>query len=109
MFQVCRALTLVARGDLELERVLDGSASQKRVVKYADTTWEVVIPDGESYGFNVQTWGETTRKFLKPIMALTDENFGMIVESAQVYTKGKDKSNESSDDKDELEELYGWR
>ena len=56
MFQVCRALTLVARGDLELERVLDGSASQKQVVKYADTTWEVVIPDGESYGFNVQTW-----------------------------------------------------
>ena len=42
-------------------------------------------------------------------MALTDENFGMIVESAQVYTKGKDKSNESSDDEDELEELYGWR
>ena len=103
-------MTLVAQGDLELERVLDGSKSQKRVVKYADTTWEVVIPDGESYRFNVQTWGETTRKFLKPIMALTNENFGMIVEAAQVYTKGKDKSNEStSDDEDELEELYGWR
>ena len=103
-------MTLVAQGDLELERVLDGSKSQKRVVKYADTTWEVVIPDGESYGFNVQTWGETTRKFLKPIMALTDANFGMVVEAAQVYTKGKDKSTEStSDDEDELEELYGWR
>ena len=103
-------MTLVAQGDLELERVLDGSKSQKRVVKYADTTWEVVIPDGESYGFNVQTWGETTRKFLKPIMALTDANFGMVVEAAQVYAKGKDKSTEStSDDEDELEELYGWR
>ena len=48
------------------------------------------------------------RKFLKPTMVLTDENFRMIVESAQVYMKGKDKSNESSNDEDELKELYGW-
>ena len=41
-------------------------------------------------------------------MVLTDENFRMIVESAQVYMKGKDKSNESSNDEDELKELYGW-
>ena len=74
--QVCRALTLTVHGNLQLEQIEIGAKPQRcAVILKTDTgtTWEAIIPDGESFGFNVQTWGETMRRLLEPIMSLSDE------------------------------------
>ena len=111
-------LTLVAQGGFQLEEIPVGSKAQKHAVilkAAADTVWEVVVPDGESFGFNIQTWGEMTRKLLKPITALSDANFAKIVEGTQCYVKtsakGKEKSSTAtvSDDEDDFEDLLEFR
>ncbi|KIM63036.1 hypothetical protein SCLCIDRAFT_118320 [Scleroderma citrinum Foug A] len=78
-------------------------------------TWEVIIPDGESFSFNVQMWGKMTRKLLKPIMALSHGNFMKIVEGAQCYiknsAKGKGRSTRSGVSKSENDKfryLFGF-
>jgi len=81
---------------------MSGSKQKKcGVVLKADSglTWEVIIADGETFRFNVLTWGETTRQLLQPIMVLLDTNFLKIIEETQCYikvsVKGKEKSTGS--------------
>lgn len=109
-------LSLAAQGNLQFEQVPTDEKPQKRAVVSKGVSWELVIPDGEAFGFNVQTWGETTRKLFKPIMALSDANFAKIVEATQCYiktnAKGKARSIMSptgSDDEDDFEDLYEFR
>ncbi|KIK77440.1 hypothetical protein PAXRUDRAFT_17496 [Paxillus rubicundulus Ve08.2h10] len=87
------------------------------VVIKAETgmTWEVIIPDSKAYGFNVQIWGKILKKFLVPIIVLTDENFMKVIREMQQYVKptakGKEKvlgsalSSEMAGDND-FEDLF---
>ncbi|KIN95182.1 hypothetical protein M404DRAFT_11183 [Pisolithus tinctorius Marx 270] len=117
---VCWALTLAAHGNLQLKKLMSGSKPQKHAVLLkgdSGVTWEVIIPDGEPYGFNFQMWGETTRKLLQPIMALSNANFSTIVEETQCYVKvsakGKERSTRSSgsneDDNDDFQNLFEFQ
>ncbi|KAI6146649.1 hypothetical protein BKA82DRAFT_9545 [Pisolithus tinctorius] len=117
---VCWALTLAAHGNLQLEKLVSGSKPQKHAVLLkgdSGVTWEVIIPDGKPYGFNFQTWGETMRKLLQPIMMLSNANFSTIVEETQCYvkvsTKGKERSTGSSgsneDDDDDFQNLFEFQ
>ena len=117
--QVCWALTLTAHGNLQLEQIEIGAKPQRRAVILktdTGTTWEAIILDGESFSFNVQTWGETMRRLLEPIMSLSDANFMKIVDEAQYYVKssakGKGKSTRSSgsaSENDKFQYLHGFR
>ena len=116
--QVCQALTLTIHGNLQLKQIALGAKPQKNVVVLktdSGMTWEVIIPDGESFSFNVQMWGKMTRKLLKPIMALSHGNFMKIVEGAQCYiknsAKGKGRSTRSGVSKsenDKFQYLFGF-
>ena len=74
--------------------------------------WEVTVPDGESYGFNIQTWGETSHKLFQSILSLMRENFVLIVDEVQCYlkagVKGKRMSATSSVEDSYDEELYDF-
>ena len=93
-------------GHIELNQLLDGVKVSNcgLVVKDNASTWEVVVPDGQGTGFNEQTWGELTRKYLQPITDLSQENFMKIVEEMVCYVKSstKEKSTtvSTSDDKE---------
>ncbi|KIM63474.1 hypothetical protein SCLCIDRAFT_8802 [Scleroderma citrinum Foug A] len=103
---VYRALSLIVHGHIELNQLLDGVKVSNcgLVVKDNASTWEVVVPDGQGTGFNEQTWGELTRKYLQPITDLSQENFMKIVEEMVCYVKSstKEKSTtvSTSDDKE---------
>jgi len=78
------------------------------------STWEAIIPDGKGCGFNVQTWSNTSRKYLQLITELSDENFMKIIEEMECYmkisTKGKDKTAVSiSDEEDSTMDFYDFR
>ncbi|KIM64471.1 hypothetical protein SCLCIDRAFT_114970, partial [Scleroderma citrinum Foug A] len=99
---VCHAFSLAACGELHL-----------RCFAETGMTWEVTVPDGESYGFNIQTWGKTSRKLFQLILSLTRENFVLIVDEVQCYlkagTKGKGVSATSGVEDSYDEELYDFR
>ncbi|KIN94285.1 hypothetical protein M404DRAFT_35229 [Pisolithus tinctorius Marx 270] len=114
------ATAIAAHGNLQLKKLMSGSKPQKHAVLLkgdSGVTWEVIIPDGEPYGFNFQMWGETTRKLLQPIMALSNANFSTIVEETQCYVKvsakGKERSTRSSgsneDDNDDFQNLFEFQ
>lgn len=113
------ALALTAHGNLQLKQIESGTKPQKHAVVLkgdCGSTWEVIIPDGKSFGFNVQMWGETMRKLLQPIMVLSNTNFMEVVEEAQCYVKsgakGKGKSTRSSasdtSENDKFQNLFGY-
>lgn len=106
---------MAAHGHLQLNQVPPGMKPQKRgIILKPDvlSTWEAIIPDGEGYGFNVQTWGDMTRKYLQPITDLSDENFMKIVEETQCYVKtsakGKDKSTVNTSDDEEALDFFDF-
>ena len=77
------------------------------------STWEAIIPDGKGCGFNVQTWSNTSRKYLQLITELSDENFMKIVKETECYmkisTKGKDKTAVSIlDEEDSAMDFYDF-
>ena len=84
-------MSLIAHGHIELNQLPDGIKVSNRglVVKDNASTWEVVVPDGQGTGFNEQTWGELTRKYMRPITDLSQENFAKIVEETVCYVKSK--------------------
>ena len=69
------------------------------------SSWEAIIPEGEGSGFNIQTWGNMTKKYLQPITELLVENFMKIIEEMECYVKvnakGKEKSTIVSTSDDE--------
>lgn len=112
-------LTLAAHGNLDLKQISSRMTPQARAVVLKATSgsiWEVVIPAGDSYGFNVQTWGETMRTLFQPIMAISDVNFMEIINDAECYVKesvkGKGKSTDtgaSDDAMDNGPDLFEFR
>lgn len=103
--QVCRTLTLVANNIMTFHSVVSAD------------TWTAIIPKGGHYEFNETVWGETTRRYLEPIEALSDEQLELIVEGAQKYVKkGKGKgvtrmsSTDSADEAEgEFDDLFAFR
>ena len=76
------------------------------------STWEVVVPDGQGTGFNEQTWGELTRKYLRPITDLSQEKFAKIVEETVCYVKSSTKEKStvvSTSDDDEATDFFNFR
>ena len=76
------------------------------------STWEVIVPDGQGTGFNEQTWGELTRKYLRPITDLSQENFAKIVEETVCYVKSSTKEKStvvSTSDDDEATDFFNFR
>jgi len=49
--------------------------------------WTAILPKGGQYEFNENVLGDVTRLYLKPIKALSDEQFGLILDEAQKYIK----------------------
>ncbi|KIJ10328.1 hypothetical protein PAXINDRAFT_16670 [Paxillus involutus ATCC 200175] len=101
---VCRTLTLVANNIMTFHSVVSAD------------TWTAIIPKGGHYEFNETVWGETTRRYLEPIEALSDEQLELIVEGAQKYVKkGKGKgvtrmsSTDSADEAEgEFDDLFAF-
>ena len=76
------------------------------------STWEVVVPDGQGTGFNEQTWGELTRKYMRPITDLSQENFTKIVKEMVCYVKSSTKEKStvvSTSDDDEATDFFNFR
>ena len=74
--------------------------------------WTAVIPKGNQYKFNEAVWGATTRCYLEPIKALSDEHFTLIVEETQKYVKKSAMPVNSVDleeDGSDYEELFAFR
>ncbi|KIK75444.1 hypothetical protein PAXRUDRAFT_785989, partial [Paxillus rubicundulus Ve08.2h10] len=81
---------LIANKNIKFKSLGAAGRSWKRsgVVTDGDSViWEPSIPKGTQYKFNEAMWGAKTRAFLKPIMALSDNDFAMIVNNAQVFVK----------------------
>ena len=75
------------------------------------SAWEALIPDGKGNGFNSQTWGEMTMKFLRPISELSDQNFMKITEETECYLKAsaKGKDTISTSDEEEAADFFDFR
>ena len=110
-------MSIVAHGHLQLNQVQAGMKSQKRgnILKpTAVSSWEAIIPEGEGSGFNVQTWGDMTKKYLRPITELSVDNFMKIIEETERYVKvnakGKEKSTiVSTSDDEEATDFFDFR
>ena len=77
-------MSLVTHGQLELVQIPLGMKPQKRGMVLKPnvlSTLEAIIPGGKGNGFNIQTWGDMTRKYLQPITKLSKENFMKIVQA----------------------------
>ena len=101
-------------GHIELNQLPDGIKVSNRglVVKDNTSTWEVIVPDGQGTGFNEQTWGKLTRKYLRPITDLSQENFAKIVEETVCYVKSSTKEKStvvSTSDDDEATDFFNFR
>ena len=75
------------------------------------STWEVVVPDGHGTGFNEQTWGKLTRKYMQPITDLLQENFTKIVKETVCYVKSSTKEKStivSTLDDDEATDFFNF-
>ena len=97
-------------GNLELKKFVLRSKPQKCAVVVKanfDTTWEAIVPEGKSFAFNVVTWGETMRKLLQPIMALSNKIFSMIIEETQDYIKASAKEKGKSG-QEELPDMFDF-
>ncbi|KIK80296.1 hypothetical protein PAXRUDRAFT_159024, partial [Paxillus rubicundulus Ve08.2h10] len=77
---ICRTPTLVSNSVIDFKSVVP-----------ATDTWTGIILKGDQYEFNETVWGKTTRRYLEPIEALSDEQFKLIIEETQKYVKGKGK------------------
>ncbi|KIK79842.1 hypothetical protein PAXRUDRAFT_16109 [Paxillus rubicundulus Ve08.2h10] len=106
---VYHTLTLVANKNITFKSIVAGKSQKcSGVVTDGDSAvWELSIPKGTQYEFNEAMWSAKTRVFLEPIMALSDNNFAMIVDEAQAFVKGgKGAMNSAaSDDEDEDEDI----
>ncbi|KIK83031.1 hypothetical protein PAXRUDRAFT_14637 [Paxillus rubicundulus Ve08.2h10] len=88
---VYHTLMLVANKNITFKSLGAAGGSQKHsgVVMDGDgAVWEPSIPKGAQYEFNEAMWGMKMRVFLEPIMALSNNNFAMIVDEAQASIKG---------------------
>ena len=107
---------MVTHGHLELVQIPLGMKPQKRGMVLKPnvlSTWEAIIPGGKGNGFNIQTWGDMTRKYLQPITKLSEENFMKIVQETDCYvkdsTKGKEATTVVTSDDEGAADFFNFR
>ena len=107
-------MSLVAHGHLELSQLPDGTKALNCGLVVKDktlSTWEIIVSDGQGTGFNEQTWGKLTRKYLRPIAELSQENIIKIVEETACYVKHITKENSiivSTSDDEEATDFFDF-
>lgn len=98
--QVCRILTLVSENQITFKST-------------AGSVWTAIVPKGNQFEFNETVWGATTKRYLEPIKALSNEDFTLIVEDTQIYVKKSATSANTTDlvpeDDSDYEELFTFR
>ena len=90
---------MVTHGQLELVQIPLGMKPQKRGMVLKPnvlSTWEAIIPGGKGNGFNIQTWGDMTRKYMQPITKLSKDNFMKIIQEMECYVKDSTKGKEAN-------------
>jgi hypothetical protein len=100
--QVKRALSLWADGRVTIKAVHDAYAKAKGRVK-AKIQFEPVVNENTGVAsttyaaFSQLRWKDDTANFMASAVALTNEEFNIIVDKAQVFIKATNQSNGDSE------------
>lgn len=101
--QVKRALSLWAKGRVTVKAVHSAYAKAKKGRTKATIQFEPVINKNTGVAstayaaFSQVRWKDDTEKFMASAVALTDEEFDVIIDKAQVFVKATNRGNGDSE------------